>query len=109
MSILYWLGLGGLAVIAFYLFKKWKVRLVEWKPEEVANLLESWIKDDVDYKRWDYFEACEIANPKLEVIRQRAIKAIHINSPYIEVCGRDEGKLNEKGKELFKELRKQCF
>ena len=109
MSTLYWVGIGVLALIAFYFFNKWNMRPVEWEAEDVAKLLESWIKGDIDYKGWDYFEACEIANPTLETIRQKALEATYLNSPYIESCGQPEERLNEKGKKLFKELRAQCL
>ncbi len=73
------------------------------------KLLDSWINDDIDYKGWDYFEACEIANPKLEAVRQQALEATYKNSPYILSCGQPGEKLNDEGKELFKELKAQCL
>ncbi len=109
MSIVFGLGLGFLILIGFYFFKKWNMRPVEWEHEDVARLLDSWIKGKVDYKTWDYFEASKIANPKLEVIRLQAIEATYLDSPYIESCGQPGEVLNEKGKELFKELRAQCI
>ena len=109
MSILFWVGIGVLVLAAFYVFNKWNMRPVEWEPEDVVKLLDSWLNDDIDYKGWDYFEACEIANPKLDAVRQRAIEATYLNSPYIESFGQPGEKLNEQGKELFKELKAQCL
>lgn len=85
------------------------MRPVHWEPEQVVELLDSWINDDVDYKMWDYFEACEISNPKLEAVRQRALQATYWKSPYIEACGEPGEHLNAQGKELFQELKIQCL
>ncbi|PAU89773.1 hypothetical protein CK507_02570 [Pseudomonas sp. WN033] len=109
MSVLFWSAIVGLVLIAFYAFRKWNMRPVEWEPEEVVALLDSWINDDIDYRGWDYFEACEIADPKLEAVRQRAIEATYLDSPYIQSCGQPGERLNEQGKELFKELKTQCL
>lgn len=89
-------------------FGKWNTRPVDWTPDEVISLLNSWIIKEVDYRSWDYFEACKISNPKLEAVRQRAIDAIYRNSPYLESPGSLGDNLNDKGIELFEELKKQC-
>tara|TARA_R110002050_G_scaffold231732_1_gene367577 strand:+ start:289 stop:618 length:330 start_codon:yes stop_codon:yes gene_type:complete len=109
MNIFFWIGIVILVVVGFYFFNRWNMRPVEWRPEEVVKLLDSWINDDIDYKSWDYFEACEIANPKLEAVRQQALEATYKNSPYILSCGQPGEKLNDEGKELFKELKAQCL
>jgi hypothetical protein len=109
MSMFFWAGIGGLDFVCVYGFNKWNNRHVDWAPEEVVKLLDSWINDDVDYKAWDYFEACKIADPRLEAIRLRAIEATWLNSPYVQLCGERGESLNEQGKELFKELKAQCM
>ena len=80
------------------------MRPVHWEPEEVIQLLESWIDGEPDYGSWDYFEACEISDPVLEEIRQEALDATYLDSPYIDACGTSEEALNEEGKEKFKSL-----
>ena len=86
MSIIFLAGIGVLVLVCVYGFSKWNNGPVDWQPEEVMKLLDSWINDDVDYKSWGYFEACEIADPRLEAIRLRAIEATWLNSPYVQFC-----------------------
>jgi len=109
MSIFSWAVIVIFIVLSAYCFRKWNLRPVDWKPEEVSKLLLSWLNDDVDYAAWDYFEACEIANPKLEAIRQRALDAVFFDSPFIENHEAKGLCLNEKGKELFEELSEICL
>ncbi|WP_045858646.1 hypothetical protein [Teredinibacter purpureus] len=109
MSIFIWLVLGFFLAVGIYLFKKWNLRPVNWEPEEVSKLLLSWLDDNIDDRAWDYFESCEIANPKLEAIRQRALDAVYFESPFIVSTRQNGLRLNEKGKELFQELREKCL
>lgn len=105
MNIVAWSFIGVLVLVGIYAFSRWNSRPVEWSPEEVASLLQTWIDGEVDDAGWDYFEACEISNPELENIRQQALDATYIDSPYIDA---DRHRLNERGKELFKDLKAKC-
>jgi len=109
MNIVVWIIIGILILVGLYFFNKWNQKPVEWNPQEVADLLQTWIDEDIDYRGWDYFEACEIANSKLEIIRQEALSATYLKSPYIESCGESGERLNEQGKEKFKGLKAKCL
>jgi hypothetical protein len=106
MSIIVWFFIVLVALVGIYAFIRWNNRPVEWKPGEVADLLQSWLDDDVDDASWDYFEACEISNPKLEEVRQRALDAIYVESPYMDA---GQHRLNEVGRALFRELKAKCI
>lgn len=106
MSIIAWSIIGLLVFVGIYAISRWNSRPVDWKPEEVADLLQTWLNDDVDEAGWDYFEACEISDPRLEEIRQRALDAIYVESPYIDATRR---RLNERGRALFRELKEKCI
>ena len=108
MNITIWLSIGFWVVVSLYAFRKWNLRPVHWDPKEVSALLLSWIDNNVDDRSWDYFESCEIANPKLEEVRQRALNAISFNSPFITAEREDGLRLNAQGIELFQELIKKC-
>ncbi|KZX61459.1 MULTISPECIES: hypothetical protein [unclassified Alcanivorax] len=97
-----WLLIGVLAVVGVYTFTRWNRRPVEWKSEEVADLLQTWLDGDVDDAGWDYFVSCEISDPQLEEIRQEAMGAVYIESPYMDASGH---RLNEAGKALFRDLK----
>ena len=43
----FWVGIGGLVLVCVYGFRKWDGRPVDWAPEEVMKLLDSWVNDDV--------------------------------------------------------------
>ena len=109
MNILIWVGIIVAIFAGLYLFNRWNTKPVEWKPEDVAKLLQTWIDGNIDYAGWDYFEACEIVNPELEKIRLEAIEATWLKSPNIENCGGQNEHLNEKGISKFKELIEKCL
>lgn len=104
-----WL-IGALSfILVLYVLYRWNQRPIKRTPTEVANLLQMWIDNEIDYPSWDYFESCKIENPALESIRLDAIEATWSKSPYIKNCGDSNEHLNPKGIEKFKLLKQKCL
>lgn len=94
--------------LLFYLFWNKNLKPVKFNPEEICELLESWINNDIDWKEWDYFQSCIIKNKKLESIRQRCIDIDHFESEYLDHSGENMSVLNEKGRIVVEKLLIEC-
>ncbi len=99
-----------IAIIILFAFYKWNTRPIIWEIGDVQNLLESVLNDTLDYKEWDYFEACKIKNPDLEKIRQESLKIYDKDSNLLasdaEPC---VVKLSDLGTNIYKKLIDQCI
>ncbi len=82
---------------------------VHWEPQDIAKLLQTCIEGETDHKAWDYFECCEIIEPELESIRQRALEALYGSDRdvYIKNVVTDDY-LTSEGKKLFTKLAEEC-
>ena len=96
-------------VILFKRFRAQNSMPVHWEPQDIADLLQTCIEGETDHKAWDYFECCEIIEPKLENIRLRAINALYGPDwpKYMKSIETDDY-LTQEGKELFAELVAEC-
>jgi len=90
------------------MLRKWSLKPVNRSPDEICQLLESWINNEVDWSDWDYFEACVIQNPELESIRQRCMDIDHFESEYLDHTDGKFSILNEKGHLVVKKLLEDC-
>lgn len=96
-------------VILYKRFRAQNSMPVHWEPQEIAQLLQSCIEGETDHKAWDYFESCEIIEPKLDSIRQKALDAFYGSDRdvYIKNVVTDDY-LTSEGKVLFARLVAEC-
>ncbi|HAE99706.1 MAG TPA: hypothetical protein DCO68_09660 [Methylophilaceae bacterium] len=85
--------LGVLLVVWFLHLNRRPVLKTE---DEILVVLNSWLNDTISSGEWDYFENCEIQNPKLEAIRKRCAE-LSID-PALTVNPKASSLLNAKGK-----------
>ncbi len=99
----------AIALAGWWIYKN---RKAEWKPEEVAALLESILDGSLDSREWDYFVHVEIEDGKLNEIREAVADMWVLGSKYMERDSIDPCKINERGRErlvgLLEETQRLC-
>ena len=103
------LAITLLAFAAIWLFWRINTRPREMTETQFIAILEEWINDTLTAGEWDYFECCQLKDPRLEDARVRCTR-ISIDPTYT-VLPPQSWALNDHGKaevrQLILELRGQ--
>ena len=60
-------------IVAAYIFGDKEKAKLDWTPKMFADCLRTRCSDNPDWMEWDLFTCCEMADPRLEALRQRAM------------------------------------
>ena len=89
-----------LAVAGLWLFLRSRPRAMT-ETEFVATL-EAWVNDSLTAGAWDYFECCELSDPRLEAVRKKC--ALISLDPAYASDPQASWRLNEAGKAEVRRL-----
>ena len=90
------------ASVALWLLWRLNQRPRAMTEQELIIFLESWIQDTLSSGEWDYFQCCQLSDPKLEAARMRCMD-IYLDPAYT-LPPQLSWALNDHGKAAVRQL-----